>query len=293
MNVIFNGVSRHQHKIGVSGSERNKLTPAWRYTSSGVVWRVVPTASGKVVGEVRDIPEKLVSFFCVNLRTGEVLWEEARFGERWWIGIEAVHHDTLLLHKYATPDLPDHRALIAVDIRTGMELWRNEEVRFDHLGSESVAVTRAGAFGSEELRLDYRTGEVCDRSGAEGDVLLPAGPAMEFPTPLSTLEGDEVSHILLRRHCNSERVVYPLDCLDLDSLLVCNYHERLGGATDERPCMRSILVVVAKSSGDVLFTDVMIKEAWAVVPDAFFVCEGMLMYVHERTTLTAIELQQQ
>ncbi len=292
MNVILSGVSLHQQKIRVFGSKPNKLTPAWRYTSSGLVWRVVPTASGKIVGEARDIQKKLVSFFCVNLRTGEVLWDEARFGERWWIGIEAVSHDTLLLHKYATPDLPEHRALIAVDILTGSELWRNEEVRFDHLEPETVAVTRTGASGSEELRLDYRTGEVSARNGADSNVLVATGPTVEFPTPLYTLEGDEPAHILLRRNCNPERAVYPFDCLELDSLLVCNYHERLAETTDERPRMRSILMVMAKDSGDVLFTDVMVKEAWTVVPEAFFVCEGMLIYIHERTTLTAIELQQ-
>lgn len=86
--------------------------------------------------------------------------------------------------------------------------------------------------------------------------------------------------------------MYPLDCLERDSLFVYNYHERIAASTSERPCMRSILMIVTKSSGEILFTDVIAQQAWAVVPDAFFVCEGMLIYIHERTTLTAMDLQQ-
>lgn len=256
------------------------------------MWRIVPTASGKVIGETRDVQAKRASFFCLNLWTGEVLWEEAQFGEPWWIGIEGVHRDTLLLHKFATPELPEHRAVIAVDVLTGSELWRNEEVRFAYLGTEAVAVTRSQAFGSEQLRLDYRTGEKREQDDTARDVPVSAEPATELPSPLYDLEGDEMTQILLRRHCNPENIVYPCDCLERDSLLVCNYHERISASPDERPCMRSILMVVAKSSGAVLFTDVITRQAWAVVPDAFLVYEGMLIYIHERTTLTAIDLQQ-
>ncbi len=278
------------------GSARNKLTPAWRYRASGIVWRVVPTVSGKLIGETRDVQNKLASFFCLNLRTGEVLWEDARFGEPWWIGIEAVHNDTLLLHKFATPELPEHRALIAVDVLTGSELWRNEGIRFDRLESEAIAVTRTQAFGGEQLRLDYRTGEVVEESRpaeVDRDTLVDAQPEIDLPSPRYELEGDDLTNTLLRQHCDMAKVVYPVDCIDLDALLVCSIHEKISASTDERPCMMNTLLVVDKGSGDLRFREVINKQAWAVVPDAFFVWEGMLIYVHERATLTAMDLHEQ
>ena len=78
-----------------------KLKPTWEYKVDGLIWRVIPAESGKIVGEVRNVTKKATSFFCLNQMTGEVFWEDLKFGERWWIGIEAIHKDVILLHGFA------------------------------------------------------------------------------------------------------------------------------------------------------------------------------------------------
>lgn len=277
-----------QTNARVYGSGGNTITPAWRYRPSGVVWRVVPTASGKLIGESRDLQKKLASFFCLNLRTGEVLWEEARFGEPWWIGIEAVHADTVLLHRFAHPDLPVHRGVIAVDVLTGAELWRNDEVTFHALGEQALAVRREHALHTETLRLDYRTGVVL-----ETDRPFVAVAPMEdiaFPSPLEESERDEWEAVLLRRVCDADALIWPVDVLEHDRVIIYNYYLKRPDFSLEHPHMRSILSILEKVGGAVLFTESLCDDAHALVPDAFLVTGDMLLYIHERTTLTALDV---
>lgn len=278
----------------VLGSSKNTLSPTWRYTPAGIVWRLVPTASGKLIGEARDVQKKSTSFFCVNVRTGEVLWEGARFGEPWWLGIEAVHNDTLLLHKFATPDLPEHRAVIAVDVLTGEELWRNEEVTFERLGITSLRVVRAQPFGAQHVRLDYRTGAPVE--SAERDVAdRPHHDLLdetELPTPLYDLTTDEPATVLFRHFCSPAEIVLPVDVVEREECVVYGYYERLAAPTDERVCMKNILLVVDSRSGEEVFRDVINAWCWIAAPESFFVSHDMLLYVRERTTLTAVALRQ-
>jgi hypothetical protein len=80
-----------------------RLGATWTYKVDGVIWRVIPAESGKIVGEVRNVAKKTASFFCLNQMTGEVFWEDLKFDERWWIGIETIHEDIILLHGFSTP----------------------------------------------------------------------------------------------------------------------------------------------------------------------------------------------
>lgn len=253
-----------------------------------MVWRVVPTGSGKLIGESRDLQKKLARFFCVNLRTGEVLWEGKGFGEPWWIGIEAVREDTVLLHRFAHPDLPEHRGVIAVDVRTGSELWRNDEMTFAGVSDEGIIVRRRRPVQEDALLLHFRTGEVLGRGPTgrpaeiEQDALL--------PVPLYEDDDDEQAVHLLRELCTAGAIVWPVDMIEREGAVIYNYHTKRPDYTDEVPRLKSILTIVDRQTGSVLFSDMLCGDARVVVPDAFLVSGGMLVYVHERTTLTAVDV---
>ena len=104
-----------------------KYTPAWKYRTKGILWRVGPVGPASLAGEVRDPERKEVRFFCLDRLTGRVRWEGKQFGDPWWVGIECGIENVLLLHGYAHPDMPGHRGLIAVDTFTGDVLWSNQE----------------------------------------------------------------------------------------------------------------------------------------------------------------------
>jgi len=108
----------------------DRLKPEWTYTADGMLWRLFCAKGERIVGECRDQGRKTASFFCLDENTGLPLWKDLRLEEAWWVGIEAVLGDTLVLHSYAKPDMPQHRGIRAFDVASGTPRWRNDESTF-------------------------------------------------------------------------------------------------------------------------------------------------------------------
>lgn len=270
------------------GSRKNKLKPAWRFKAAGVLWRVVPTPSGNLIGEARNLEEKRVEFFCLNRKTGELLWDGKSFGEQWWIGIEALAADTLFLHKYTTPELPEHQGLIAVDVHTGNELWCDTEVRFLSAQARTVNVLRRGQEGVETVALDCRSGNVVPASAARGEAPLHTS---EFPQLVFDLFTSRSSmNDLMRQHCSEGTLVGPVESLATARHLIICHHERNASSTHDQQRLATILHVLDRNDGAVLFSETLQRDSTAVVPENFFVENDMLFFISERSTLTAIHL---
>lgn len=276
------------------------LRPQWRYRARGAIWRIIPTDSGKFVGEERDVEKKETTFFCVSQRSGEVLWQNVTFPERWWIGIETVHRDVVLLHGFATPDLPEHKGLIAIDLLTGTHLWTNEECKFIIAGGESVFVSRGEAAGGEAvLEMEYRTGATLHFWGdniqavrdAKDRISRPLYDAAEFPVPLESLDDDDVDAAdLVRRHCADKSIVGRVELLDHSRAVVVNYYERLNKEEETVLRLKNTLAVLGRESGDLLFRETLDEDVPGTAPDSFFVYRDTLYYIKDRHTLTAVRI---
>lgn len=277
---------------------RGKLSPGWHYDVTGVMWRLFPTASGHLVGEQRDLSRKTASFFCLDQITGRVKWEKATFAEQWWIGIEAVHRDMVFLHRFAAPDLPEHKAIIAVDLLKGTPTWSNEEVTFIGARDEYVYAALDSLEGRKIFEMDYRTGAVLRLLGTEGEIMrevnlegpLLAAKSLQFPVAADNVAALS-SHTAVQRHCRGKNITGAVEVLDYDDHLVMfNYHERLVGGSTEDGTLRNVLQVIDKGTGRVLFSDVLNSSAAAFVPDSFFVQHHTLYYIKERCRLIAVPL---
>src|SRR5258705_3352973 len=152
------------------GSSRGKhLAPAWEFHVRGIIWRLLVSGKGQFVGEERNINERSVSFFCIDSESGTPLWRDLRLAEPWWIGIEALHDDLVLLHEFAMPDFPDHKKIHALDLSSGKLLWSNEEVTY--LFSHGNAIYAAKDLNDVRtyLELDSMSGK--ERRELDGDAL--------------------------------------------------------------------------------------------------------------------------
>lgn len=278
---------------------RGSLRPAWRYKANGVIWRIVPTRAGRLVGEARNLASKEVSFFCLDASAGTPLWSGASFGEQWWIGIEALSGETLLLHKFATPSLPEHRTIIAVDVASGEQLWMDEDLKLEALADGSIIAGRNTPAGPRYFRVDVRTGAQLDELNeaeaiqlgrnekSSGDNVLD----MKTPTPIfSVAEEASQRALLIRKHCPLGKILEPVEYLEHGDALIFNYHERSKSSSEENIQSNSILKILDKNEGTVLFESVVNTGSSTVVPESFFVRQDTLMYIHEHTTLTAIDL---
>ena len=181
-----------------------------------------------IVGEEREIESRTVSFFCVELSGGRSLWKEKEYGEQWWTGIETVYRDTLLLHGYASPDMPEHRGITAVDIATGELLWRNDEVTCAAAVRGHIRALRGHPGTRTAVELDRRTGAVL-RELIEND----AGSAgvndetvAGVLSPAILREGADPSALprLLGEAGIPGSLIGPVEYAELDDRVVCAYH---------------------------------------------------------------------
>jgi Domain of unknown function (DUF4905) len=270
------------------------LKPDWEFKTDGIVWRLVPASPQLLVGEERDIQRKTVSFFCLDEKSGSPLWQKVAFGEEWWIGIEAVCGGVILLHKFARPDLPEHRGIIAVDLQCGRTLWSSPEYGFCAFRGASLYVTRTGPTGEGIQELDLRAGSFIKELKA-GEQMPPAFAegmphGMAFPTTVDLGQEDHGVVAQIRRSMPVQSLVGPVEVVEHDTLVIFSFHEHAGVDAHNYARFNTLLHILDRRSGAVVLREILDKEVAACVPDSFFVQEDFLFYVKDRRTITAVRL---
>jgi Domain of unknown function (DUF4905) len=271
--------------------------PTWEYHARGSIWRLVVADSGLLVGEERDTSRRVAGFFCLNQVTGEALWHYSDPKEKWWIGIETTHRDHLFLHGYATPDMPGHKGIIAIDLFIGKVVWRMSEPRFLVASGETIFVSSDVGNDRTLVQLDAGTGEAVrylnphdkefEEAFNEGNVNSAGVPELPHPIEFSE-EFDARAEMLIGKQIAPENVIGAVECLVRNPLLIFSYHERM--SPDQENYLRNSIAIVNMSSGSLLFSETLNSRVTSVAPESFFVCNSMLYFIRERTSLVAIRL---
>jgi hypothetical protein len=269
--------------------------PAWHYAAQGTLWQVQVGSSRFLVGEARDEGKKRASFFSVRRKTGEVNWEGVNPVDTWWAGMEGVFREVVLFHGFATPDLPIHRGIFAVDGVTGVLLWSNPDLRFLWCAGGVVGARSLTGEDPAETLFDLRTGVVTD-GGREGGILRSAAGEPDEPATFPCLLGRDFRNDGIG--FEKSRWAIPADA-ETDSLYgllserdrVVEYAVRGPGSPESPPSFRVHIVVLDRESGLRRFEATVLAEAPAARPQPFFVQGGVLFYVADRTTLVALPLR--
>lgn len=283
--------------LSVFRSER--LAPEWSYQAGGVIWRILFSDRSRIVGERRSSEEKVASFFCLDEQSGKPLWKDLRLEEPWWIGIETIIGDTLLLHSYTAPDMPEHRGMQAFDMETGRLRWRNDEATFwFHAGNR--------LFGYRDFferrvgyEIDPQSGDVTRTYDDSLQVLHdmrrqaqeePGGHEMRFPEILPAEGGEPKVRTLVSRAMKSSKIVGNIEFVEEEDLVSFNFHVGTRNRDSGSPALENHLMVYRISSGKKVFSDVIGRNLRAYVPDSFFVRRPRLFYIKEQSVLTALRL---
>lgn len=276
-----------------------RLEPAWRYSANGVLWRILFSTTGKIVGEVRKEEEKEASFFCLDEQTGSILWEGLTLEEPWWVGIDGIHGDTAFLHEFEKPDLPEHKKIRAVDLVTGKELWRNDDLTFWFAFRKRVYAYKN--------RFDRRAGYVLDASSGELMETHEEGvESLSLVRSLAQQEGEqeglrfpqvydavsEETHVnsLIHAATKNRLVSGNIEYLKAGEYLFMNYHAPGRSSDADKPMLENRLHVFEFPAGNPVFSDILADKATAPAPDSFFVKEDRLFFVKDKHILTAIRL---
>ena len=268
--------------------------PAWHYAAHGTLWQVQVGSPHFLLGEARDQEKKRVSFFSIDRGTGEVYWEGVNPAGSWWAGVEGVFGRTVLFHGFATPDLPIHKGIFAVDGITGKLLWSEPELRFLWCRGGIVGVRPLAGEAQREGLLDLASGREFHGS-AEGELASPASVEPEepadYPSPLDRLSGgDPAAAEAVRRGIPSGFVPESLFAILAGANAIVEYARGNPGSPADRRSYRVMISILDRKTGRRLFEATILPDAPAGRPEPFFVQRGVLFYVADRTSLTALPL---
>ncbi|MGA3246387.1 MAG: DUF4905 domain-containing protein [Bacteroidota bacterium] len=276
-----------------------RLTPEWSFVADGIVWRLLFTGRGRIVGECRNQEKKTTSFFCLSEESGKPVWQGLRLDEDWWVGMEAVHGDTLLLHGFASPDMPEHRGIRSYDLETGSLRWRKDEVTYWFGMGDRIFAYRDFFERRVGYEIDPRTGELktayeqslqelhdLRRQAAETE----PGPDMTLPEILSEGSVEPAILIFVSRLTKGKGVVGNVEFIRESDILAFNYHVRARESTAQTAFFENHLFIYRYPHGNRLFSDVTARDLKAQVPDSFFIRRRRLFFIKDQKTLTALRL---
>ncbi len=297
MRASFNDEKTHLNFRSIFA--RNKLLPSWSYSPEGIIWRLLFGDHERILGESRNDSKKTVSFFCLAEKTGSPLWQNRTLTEPWWVGMEAVHKDVLLLHGFQKPDLPGHYGIFAWNTMDGRELWRNEELTFWFCHGEKVYAYQTLFEKRVGYALELQTGKVVQMfdEGIEELSGLRRSAVQEMPEdrvrfPEILGQGAASDQILsmVEKEISKKELVGAAEFLFENPYLIVNYHLPVRNSSPESLKLENHLAILDSRNGKRAFTEILTSEASAPVPDSFFLREGVLFFVKQQRILTALTL---
>ncbi len=237
-----------------------RLRPAWEFTPGLPVWRLHPPVNGRIIGEVRDPEAKRATFFALNAATGACLWRDRELHDSWWVAIERVAGDMLVLHGFQAPDYPVRRGVTVVNMLTGAVVWSDAEWTGDETALANAGVVLSGA-GSAGEAIFPITHDPHDAESAR-NAALAKWPIDVVVGPMETAGNGD--HTVVAAHVKSDR--------------------------SNDASLKHLLKIHDTQTGKTLYEDTLFAAAKGIAPDAFFIHEDMLFYIRERATLCAVKL---
>ena len=275
------------------------LTPAWTYSCQATLWRILLSDRGRILGECRDQELKKTRFFCVDEQTGEVLWHHTRPEEQWWIGLEAVHAGRVFLHGFESPDMPEHKRIIALDMETGEEAWKNDEMAFWFAYGSKLYAYRTMFEKKTGFILDSESGEVLERIENVDDLAPVRQLAraedvharIDFPELVDrdSLPPDVLD--IIDRETKGRDIVGGVEVVVNDRYVVMNYHKAGKQSTPHIGLLEVRILVFDRKDGKRVFSDILLRDARAPVPDAFFIKDFSMFFIKDQKTLCMIPLE--
>lgn len=266
--------------------------PLWRYDAGTLLWRILPDNAGRIVGEARNPDSRVASFFCLRESDGTPIWQGRRMDEDWWVGIDAVAGGMIFFHRYAKPDMPQHLGIIACDVATGEELWREPALTFMFHAEGSVYASEQRFAAQVFHRLDAATGQRLEELGGDPIAINRLRATLNeddyfenyrYPEPYTPAHPDWARCCsFVKGFVDPAAVVGNLDLLEWNDIITAAWHlpNESGGLTQH-------FVISRADDGAPLFRETMVDHADAPGMDSFFIKDDLLLYVRNRSILTA------
>jgi hypothetical protein len=283
--------------------ERNKykIKPEWVFNQKGNLWKFVFGGKEFIAGETRDLEEKKLYLFTLEIQTGKRLLKEFSFEDgNYWVSIEGASSKILYLHRFEKPELPYHKNIIALDLKSGRKLWENEEYQFYFSTEETLFGVKQKFEKADLVEINITDGKVLRQIPEEEyaailDMKRKSDDDLyteyyDYPKSVSLYPPyDYAGEIIRAAITNAEgEIEYILK----DGKLFFNYYKpgdiNIKDITQKH--YKNIFCIFDVTTGEKLYEDVLNERSSFNVPDNFFCKDNFLYYLREKKDIVAIKL---
>ncbi len=271
----------------------SKIVKHYNLNDNNKIWRILITDSEKLILERRDTDAKEVFFAAYELENGSPLWDNFQFEEKFWIGIEKIHKDVMLLHKFAKPDLPGHQGIIAFDINNKEMLWENKSGAFAFVLDDKVYQYRSDFESATLEALDLLTGkETGERTQSLTEIenlrkrslLTEDYSDYIFPEKFYPDEAEQIKNGIALA-TEGKKIKGEVEYALYDGLLMMSYHTENPDKT-----MRNIFAVLNLKTNEIIFEEVLNEAIDLFAADSFFVYKNFLFLIKEKKQLDVCKI---
>lgn len=272
-----------------------KIKKVYDYSNGRQIWRLIPTDSGKIIIEDRSVETKEAYFSCLDIHNGDKIVNNFQLNEKYWVGIEKVYNDIIFFHKYAKPDMPGHKGIIAYDLITKELLWQTEEYNFLFIyGSKLYSYTQMFE-GRKFYALDYKNGDIIEELDEnvsyvnalrEESLINQDFENYLFPISYWPDSGEkEPNRNLLEEFYKLNFITGSIELINYKSTILLSYHKAIDGNGLENK-----FAAIDILSKKIIFEVTLNTRVNAFVPDSYFVKDELLFLLIEKEYLFVYSL---
>lgn len=271
-----------------------RLKKNYTFSSERNIWRLIPAESDLLVIEERDTTSKEVFFNCLTLTEGKLVFKNLQLGEKYWIGIEAVHKNIIYFHKFSRPDLPGHKGIYAFDVFEKKIIWQNDDLQFLFADENKIYSFQQTFDGRKFFVLDFLTGRL--ESQLEGDSTdlnklrangLQADFLNSFLFPTiddEIFENGEVDK-LIKQILSEFKVEGNFNWIEHLGLILFSFHAKNSNGTYNK-----YFRVYDVEKQKYILKDTLNSKSKNLVPDSFFIVRNLLFLLIEKNKLVVYRI---
>jgi len=281
---------------------KSNLKPDFKFRQNGNIWRLFFNNSNFIAGETRDINSKQAYIFSYNIVEKKEYLKNFRFDENWWFAIDTMTDNTIIVSNFQKPEMPVHQGFKVLDLKTGNIIWKNDDLEYFFADNKSVFAVKHLFESRVIYRLNHDDGSIMEEY--KGDGILTA-ELLKNENDLKMYEGlinteimDLNDPLLLNRYSpvlsnlGNLKIEGEIEYIEFDKYLILNHHTVNGIDLKniERKLLTNTLEIYTLENAGMEFTDILNRETSSYVPDSFFVHNGYLFYIREKSELICIKL---
>jgi hypothetical protein len=282
-------------------TNKNSLKPSWSFSQQGNLWRIFITSNDILIGETRNLDEKILYFFSLNIENGEHYLKNYSFEEgNYWISIEGYNAGNIFLHRFENPNLPDHKGIIDIDIKTGEVKWENKNLLYFFNTENELYGYKQQYESFKYFNINHDNGLVSNEVSQEN---LPA--LFELKQDISNglylnnyytdnfdlNQTDSLIKHLINIEIGDKDIQGEVEYIQIGGYLIFNFHIRKLNLKDlNNFYLENILCIYDVETQTKVYSDILNKNARFNVPDSYFVHKDYLIYVKEKKEIITIKL---